>query len=151
MIQFPKTVEEHDLLPAWLEKRIPHLDIGSDCWCLGVWRDEKLAAVAGFYNYRKVDIELSFASDDPKWATKETVQWILAFPFLQLNCQRITAMVLKSNRRCRKLLRGTGFTEEGKHAHAGPNLETMFSYGMTQQDYLERYGQEITAITAASA
>lgn len=152
MIHIPATPQENDLLRAWLQKRINGLDIGSDAVCLGVWRDNKLAAVAAFYNYRNVDIELSFAADDPRWATKQTIRWILAYPFLQVGTQRVTAMVAKSNKRCRKLLRGAGFDEEGRHRHAGQNLETMFSYGMTRQYYIERYdsGQKEPTSAAAS-
>ncbi len=150
MIHFPQNIQETEFLRAWLQKRIPDTDIGDDSVCIGVWRNDKLASVAGFYNYRRADIEVSFASDDPKWATKETIACILAFPFMQLQTQRCTAMVLKSNKRCRKLLSGLGFKEEGRHAHAGPNLETMFSYGLTRQEYLKRYGQQITTRTAAA-
>ena len=151
MIQFPNSQDESDLLRAWLQKRIPDLDCGNDSWCLGVWREGKLAAVAAFYNYRHVDIELSFAADDPRWATRQTISWILAFPFVQLETQRVTAMVAKSNKRCRKLLRGAGFLEEGRHRHAGPQLETMFSYGMTRHDYMDRYVEKVTTRAAASA
>ena len=148
MIQIPATKDESRLLQAWLEHRVPNLDCGESAFCLGVWRDEKLAAVAAFYNFRRVDVEMSFASDNPRWATKQTIAWILAYPFLQLETQRVTAMVQKSNKRCRKLLRGAGFMEEGRHRHAGPQLETMFSYGMTRQDYMDRYGQKVTASAA---
>lgn len=151
MILFPKTIEETEFLRAWLEERLPDTNLGNDSVCIGVWRDDKLAAVAGFCNYKHVDIEISFASDNPRWATKETIAYILAFPFMQLKTQRCTAMVLKSNKRCRKLLNGLGFKEEGRHAHAGPNLETMFSYGMTRQDYMKRYGFQITTDSAAAA
>ena len=151
MIHYPATGEENEFLRAWLEQRIPGVNIGDDSVCIGVWRDGKLAAVAGFYDYKTVDIELSFAADDPRWATKQTITYILAFPFVQLETQRCTAMVLKSNKRCRKLLLGVGFNEEGRHAHAGPNLETMFSYGMTRQGFIERYGSQISTVATAAA
>lgn len=139
MIHYPANIQEIEWLRAWLQKRLPDTDIGNDSVCLGVWRNGKLAAVAGFYNYRHVDIEISFAADDPRWATKQTIAWILGYPFLQLKTQRVTAMVAKSNKRCRKLLLGAGFLEEGRHRDAGRNLETMFSYGMTNRDYQRRY------------
>lgn len=155
MIFFPKTPQENAFLKAWLEKRLDGVRAGDDSWCLGVWRADKLAAVAAFTNYRTVDIEILFASDNPRWATKQTIAWILAFPFVQLGTQRCTAMVLKSNKRVRKLLLGTGFKEEGRHLHAARNLETVLSYGMTRVYYLERYGslngKEKSADTAASA
>ncbi len=150
MIQFPKSPEENEFLRAWIQQRIPDTDVGDDSVCIGVWRDEKLAAVAAYYHYRKADIEVSFASDNPRWATKQVITYILAFPFVQLQTQRCTAMVLKSNKRCRKLLHGLGFKEEGRHAHAGPNLETMFSYGLTNQEYVKRYGIKISTSTAAA-
>lgn len=152
MIYFPKEATENEFLKAWLEKRLPGTLLGPDSWCLGIVRDGKLAAVAGFNNYRTVDIEIQFASDNPRWATKQTIAWVLAFPFVQLKTQRVTAMVLKSNKRVRKLLLGTGFKEEGRHRHAAKNLETMLSYGMTRVDYMERYGgQKVTAVVAACA
>ena len=140
MILFPKNDQENAFLKAWLEKRLDGARAGSDSWCIGVWRDEKLAAVAAFTNYRHVDIEIMFASDNPRWATKQTIAYILAFPFVQLKTQRCSAMVLKSNKRVRKLLLGIGFKEEGRHLHAAKNLETILSYGMTRAYYMERYG-----------
>lgn len=158
MIVFPnpQKPEENEFLRAWLQKRLPDTPLGLDMWCLGVCREGKLAAVAGFMNYRTVDIEILFASDNPRWATKQTCAWILAFPFVQLATQRCTAMVLKSNKRVRKLLLGIGFREEGRHLHAAKNLETMLSYGMTRTYYMERYGslhgqQKEAADTAATA
>lgn len=153
MIYCPEKIEEHELLRKWLEKRIPYVSMGDDSVCIGVWRNGVLTAVAGFNNYRKVDIELSFAADNPKWATRQTIQGILAFPFIQLETQRCTCMVLKSNRRVRKLLTGIGFKEEGRHGHAGPQLETMLSYGMTRQKYMERYfdGKKEPAVAASGS
>lgn len=157
MIHYPSSTLEIEFLRQWLQKRVPDLNIGNDSVCLGVWRGKgeqaKLVAVAGFYNYRHVDIEISFAADDPRWASKQTITWILGYPFHQLKTQRVTAMVAKSNHRCRKLLRGAGFTEEGRHKHAGKNLETIFSYGLTREDYLKRYpviGQKEPAKSAAA-
>lgn len=158
MIVFPdpQKLEENEFLRAWLQKRLKDTVVGPETWCLGICRDEKLVAVAGFTNYRMVDIEILFASDNPRWATKQTFAWVLAFPFIQLGTQRCTAMVLKSNKRVRKLLIGAGFKEEGRHLHAARNLETMLSYGMTRVYYLERYGrlqigQKESADAAASA
>lgn len=155
MILFPKNDQENAFLKAWIEKRLDGTRVGSDGWCIGVWRDEKLAAVAAFTNYRGVDIEILFASDNPRWATKQTIAYILAFPFIQLKTQRCSAMVLKSNRRVRKLLLGIGFKEEGRHLHAAKNLETILSYGLTRAYFMERYGeklgQEKSAVTTARA
>lgn len=138
MIYFPKTPEENWALTQWLVERIPDVALGQ-YRCMAIYRGGKIAAVAGYSNYRTVDIEITFAADDPRWATRQTLTWIFSYPFVQLKTQRITAMVRKSNRRCRKLLKGVGFAEEGAHRHAGPNKETVFSYGMVRDDFEKRY------------
>lgn len=142
MILFP-SVEQNSFLQAWLQKRIPEANVGPEVQCLGIYRSDKLIAVAGFTNYRSVDIEILLAADHPRWATKQVFAWILGYPFLQLKTQRCSALALKSNKRVRKLLLGSGFREEGRHLHAAKNLETMMSYGITRVDYLKRYGHLI--------
>lgn len=153
MIIFP-TPEQNLFLKAWIEERLQaSLGRPADVQCLGVMRDKRLLAVAAYNNYKTLDIELSFAAEDPRWATKQTVTWILSYPFVQLKTQRVTAVVKKSNRKARRLLLGVGFKEEGAHRHAGANLETTFSYGMVRPDFMERYlsGKEKPAGTASRA
>lgn len=142
MILFP-SAEQNEFLRAWIQQRLPDAYVGHDTQCLGIYRDEKLVAVAAFTNYRRVDIEILLAADHPRWATKQVFAWILGYPFLQLNTQRCSALVLKSNKRVRKLLLGSGFREEGRHLHAAKNLETMLSYGITRVEYMKRYGHLI--------
>jgi RimJ/RimL family protein N-acetyltransferase len=138
-VYFPKTLDENRFFLAWIGKRIPYASFG-DSQCIAVYRSDKIAAVICYTNYRKVDIEMSFASDNPRWATRQMIAVLLSFPFVQLKVQRVTSMILKSNKRARKLIVGAGFVEEGAHRHAGPNKELMLSYGMTRDDFLKRYG-----------
>lgn len=151
MIEFPASEARNAFLKAWIEQRLQS-NLGQ-CACLGVWRDEKLVAVCAYNNYKTFDIELSFAADSPRWATKQVVTWLLSYPFVQLKTQRITALVKKSNRRARKLLMGVGFKEEGCHRHSAANLETVFSYGLLRTEFTERYlsGIEKSADAAARA
>jgi len=159
LIVFP-TPEQNLFLKAWVEQRL-NAALG-DCRCLGVMRDNRLVAVAAFNNYKEFpvgskripcDIELSFASDNPRWATRQVVTWILSYPFVQLKTQRVTLLVKKSNRIARKLAIGLGFQHEGTHAHAANNLEAVMSYGLTRVDFMERYlsGLKTSTDTAASA
>ena len=151
MIEFPANEARNAFLRAWIEQRLQS-NLGQ-CACLGVWRDEKLVAVCAYNNYKTFDIEINFAADSPRWATKQVVTWLLSYAFVQLKTQRVTALVKKSNRRARKLLTGIGFKEEGTHRHAAANLETVFSYGILRTEFTERYlnGFKAPAVTAASA
>lgn len=150
MILFPDD-RQNLFLKAWIEKKLES-NLG-DCRCLGVFRNDRLEAVAAFNNYKTYDIEISFAAESPRWATKQVVTWILSYPFVQLGTQRVTALVKKSNKRARKLLVGVGFKEEGCHPHAAANLETVFSYGLTKVKFMERYldGIEETASPSSAA
>lgn len=145
MIIFPDD-KQNPFLKAWIEKRL-EAPLGV-CQCIAVMRDNKLVAVAAYSNYRvngdvPLDIEVSFAADTPRWATRQAVAGVLAYPFLSLGTQRVTALCRKSTRKARRLLVGIGFREEGAHRHAALNRETVFSYGMIRTDYLERYlGQQ---------
>jgi len=151
LIEFPADDNRNRFLKAWIEQRLQS-DLGQ-CACLGVWRDERLVAVCAYNNYKTFDIELSFAGDSPRWATKQVITWLLSYPFIQLKTQRVTALVKKSNRRARKLLVGVGFKEEGCHRHSAANLETVFSYGLLKTEFTERYlnGIKEPARTAARA
>lgn len=154
MILFPDD-RQNAYLKAWVEKRLD-APLGQ-CRCLGVIRNDKLLAVAAFSNFRKagdiaLDIEISFASDSPRWATRQVVGGILSYPFLSLGTQRVTALCKKSTRKARRLLVGVGFREEGSHPHAAPNREMVMSYGMTKPQYLERYiGQQQKVSTDTTA
>lgn len=149
MIEFPGTEARNQFLKAWIEQRLES-NLGQAA-CLGVWRDDRLVAVCAYNNYKKFDIEINFAADHPRWATKQVVTWLLSYPFVQLKTQRVTALVKKSNRRARKLLVGIGFKEEGCHPHSAANLETVFSYGLLRPKFMEKYLSGVEAPTGTAA
>ena len=47
------------------------------------------------------------------WLSRRTLRVLLGYPFGQLGCHRITAIVAKKNRRSRRLVEGLGFKLEG--------------------------------------
>lgn len=139
MIVYPETKEHNLFMQKWIEKRLPdQVELG-DASCLGVVLDSKLVCVVAYNNYRKTDIELNIAADNPRFLSRSNVAGLLAYPFIQLKVRRVSALVNKTNVRCRKMAKGMGFVEEGKLRHAGPNKEAMFLYGMTADDYFARY------------
>jgi L-amino acid N-acyltransferase YncA len=99
--------------------------------------------VVAFDNYRgEAGLELSIASDNPRWATRQTIATLLMYPFGQLNCRRVTAFVLKGNKRSRRFVEGIGFKLEGKLRDAGKNNEPMLVFGLTKRDFVARYIKE---------
>jgi len=107
----------------------------SDCQCLAGLDDDEIVAVVCFFNYRWPNIEVGFFSDSPRWAlNRALVAEALSYPFVQLNCQRITALVEKRNKPARKMVQRLGFIEEGKLRKASPNGD-MFIYGLLPGDF----------------
>jgi len=152
IIVYPKSTQENLELCKWVENRIPGFSAGN-AQCIAVCNEKEILAVACYNNYYLgLDIEVSFAADHPRWAHKQVIADLLAYPFFQMNVQRVTARAAKSNKRIRRFMQGIGFVEEGKLRHAGKNNESMFIYGITREDYLKRYNgkQETTGTTPST-
>jgi RimJ/RimL family protein N-acetyltransferase len=86
--------------------------------------------VAIFHNYRQNDIEVTFITATPRWATLGTIRGILHYPFKQLGVKRMTAITMKSNKKARKLLTGLGFVLEGVHPFAATDCTSACTYGL---------------------
>ena len=104
---------------AWVAARIPHMAAGEGfgpCAAIGV-ADESGRALGGvvFSNFqpRYRSIEVSFAAETPRWLTARLIGGILSYPFVQLGCQRITAVTPRRAARARRFLDRFGFRREG--------------------------------------
>lgn len=109
---------------------------------LGVGRDGQLIAGVVYYNYEPRDrnIYVHIASDSPRWSAPSTMRVLFAYPFIQLDCVRITALIPRSNRRCREFTmgdrkrKGMGFREEGCHPLGFLAKEDLMSYGLLRKN-----------------
>ena len=100
----------------WVSARIPQVTTMPGGYvAIGVARDGSLTGGALFTNYRPCpgggDIEVWCAGKG--WLSRRVIRAILAYPFLQLGCHRLTALTPKGNRPSRRLLEGLGFKFEG--------------------------------------
>lgn len=104
--------------------------------CMGFARDNKLACVVITYHRTTDGVFCSFAADNPRWASKENIaawgHWI----FGQLGAKRVTATILKGNKRSRKFTEGIGFKYEGKVRKAVDG-EDMIIYGLLKNEHDE--------------
>lgn len=117
MIFAPDTDMERQRLLVWAKDRLPQIDdFGPPEMTIpiGIVRSGELLAVAVWHNFRGTNIEVSFAADSPRWATKQSVRFVIGFPFWYIpGVRRVSAICEQRNKRVRKLLRGIGFREEG--------------------------------------
>lgn len=82
---------------------------------LGVVRHGRLLGGAVFDRYSDDgrDIMMSAAFDDPRWCTRKTLRALYSYPFLQLDCRRMTAITQSDNADAIKALIQMGFEHEG--------------------------------------
>jgi len=103
----------------WVGRRIPHVGSGEafgPCAAIGVAaEDGQLQGGVVFSNWQPGcrSIEASFASETPRWLTRRIIGAILAYPFDQLDCQRITAVTPRRAKAARRFLDAFGFKREG--------------------------------------
>jgi RimJ/RimL family protein N-acetyltransferase len=139
------TAEQNQLLSAWLNKRLG--GGATECQCFAVMDGEKLVGVVKYFNYRWPNIEMAFLCEDYRWAlNRDGILKAFIYPFVQLKCHRVTAIIERKNKVARKMVQRLGFKEEGMLRKAGPKGD-MFVYGLLPEDLkLRKYhGQPIAA------
>lgn len=103
----------------WVGKRIPHMgdsEAFGPCAAIGVVNDDGyLVAGVVFHNYveRYRIVEISMAASNVRWASRATLTGLLAYPFEQLNCVRVTTITPRKNKRALTFNRKLGFKQEG--------------------------------------
>lgn len=132
------------MLCAWAESKITGAKF-ANYQTIGVLRDGKIAAVAVYHEYRHPSIEMSFAADSPRWATRQVIYTLMAYPFDQLEVRRVTAITRKKNRKIRRLIEGIGFKLEGtlRFAYDKPNDDACV-YGFFRENLEKLNGKENT-------
>jgi RimJ/RimL family protein N-acetyltransferase len=119
-------------LAQWAGARLGVPDFGLSV-AIGVARNSEIVAVALFNNYRHPNIEITFVTSTPRWATRQTIAVILRYPFKQLGCKRLTAVTEATNQPARAFLCRLGFTQEGYHPDALPTGDAV-TYGLLAKD-----------------
>lgn len=148
-----KLVLGHDAeVAAWVASRLYY--VGQDGFgpnrAVGLALNDELIGGVVYHDYRPSckDIQMSIAATTARWATPGTVRWLLAFPFFQYGCQRVTALVPRKNKRSRRFNEGIGFKLEGVVRRGFGNDDCMI-YGMLKTEAKKWFkeseiGQKVT-------
>lgn len=110
--------DQSDAVAAWVAKRCPYVVRGFDpCVAAGVVSEDGRVLLGGvvFHHFHPEfkTIEVSLAAITPRWLTRRILQQLMAYPFDQLKCQRITTGTPKKYKAARKFLQTFGFKHEG--------------------------------------
>jgi RimJ/RimL family protein N-acetyltransferase len=129
-----------ELVAAYLKERIR--DMGEaptkDFEAIGVVKGGRLIGGVVYTEYKEIapgqhDIRMHCAGE-PGWLTKATIRLFFSYPFLQLRCVRVTAVVSKANVRARDLDERLGFKLEGCIKDGFGTGRDGVIYGMTRRD-----------------
>lgn len=82
-------------------------------------------------------IEISMASEDPRWAQKGIIRALLHYPFIQLRCHIVICTTNRTNKRTRKFLEGIGFSERGTVPNR-PYADDTIIYAMRIETAIKR-------------
>lgn len=82
-------------------------------------------------------IEISMASEDPRWAQKGIISALLSYPFVQLRCHVVICTTNRTNKRTRKFLEGIGFCERGTVPNR-PYADDTIIYALRIEEAIKR-------------
>lgn len=123
----------HDAAVArWAGERLGIVNWGP-CTAIGIVRNDALVGAAVFNNFVWPNIEISFVTTSRHWGTPLAVRAIMRYPFLQLDCKRLTSTTHADNAPTRAFLLRMGFRQEGVHIDALPDGDAI-SFGLLRKD-----------------
>ena len=108
------------LVAKWVELHIPSMLGGAGfgpCTAIGVVNaNEQPVAGVVFHDYQPHlrSVQISCAAETPRWLTKKLAGLIMAYPFSQLGCTRVTAITPSGTKAsASRFLERFGFVREG--------------------------------------
>lgn len=115
----PTTVDGIDqIVAAWVATQLdmPAERFGQ-CAAIGIVHRGQLVAGVVYNWYRRYEegavMEASIAAATPKWATRQVLGAIFAYPFQQMQVTRLQVTCRKSNKHARKFVARLGFKMDG--------------------------------------
>jgi RimJ/RimL family protein N-acetyltransferase len=101
---------------------------------LGIVRNRKIVGGAIYNEFTGWSCAVTVFVDSPFWCKPETLCTLYTYPFCQLNCTRVEALIGRNNRKARRIMKHMGWTEEGCHPLRFNGVEDAISYGMLRQN-----------------
>ena len=125
---------EDALIVPWVAERIHETDFGA-CSSIGQIEDGQVICGVVYNWYLGSSVAMHVAAEPGKrWLTREFLYAVFAYPFLQLNCNRVTGMVRVDNWKARKLDEHLGFVQEGIVRQLTHDKTDMILYGMLKDE-----------------
>lgn len=117
-------------LCEWVMRRCGTESKFDNANAIGLVRDGRLVVAVVYNNFHWPDICMHVAAEPGAlWAWPFFVRHAFAYPFLQLNCRRVTGLVARKNTDSQRLCQRMGFELEGVMKEALPH-DDLLIYGL---------------------
>ena len=136
ILRTPRDPQARAELLWWAQQRLRGVQFAPEtAMPVAVIVSDTIAAVAVYHMRRGVNIEMSIASDTPRWASRMVIAELLALPFNVLSAHRITAIVRSDNTHSRQFVERLGFKYEGYMPDAFEDADAVV-FGLTKIRWL---------------
>ena len=121
----------------WVKERVKYSGNGwKDYTAIGVMDKEVMVAGVVYHDYHGHSIQMSIATETPKWASRRIIGLLFDYPFRQLGCVRVTALTSPDNHASRNMLWRLGFKREGRVRKGYGTTDTLI-YGLLREEALK--------------
>lgn len=126
--------QEERIVP-WVGQRVDEDRFGEDCVALGLEEDGELIAGVVFNWYTGASISMHVAAEPGRrWLNRDFLYRCFAYPFLQLNCNRVTGLVKVNNLDAQRFDEHLGFVKEGVIRQGADDKTDLILYGMLKSE-----------------
>lgn len=125
-----------------------------ECTSLALCEDGDIIAGVIFEGYFAGSINIHVAAiPGRRWMTRQFLQETFYYPFVQLDCHRLTGVVADSNEEAKRFDEHLGFVREGRIRKGAPDGTDLIIYGMLKEEcrFLPKEKEHGQALAAASA
>lgn len=126
--------QEERIVP-WVGQRVDEDRFGEDCVALGLEEDGELIAGVVFNWYTGASISMHVAAEPGRrWLNRDFLYRCFAYPFIQLNCNRVTGLVRVDNLDAQRFDEHLGFVKEGVIRQGADDKTDLILYGMLKSE-----------------
>ena len=122
-------------IAVWMKQHLPLLELSTPYTAIGVTdSDNRLVGAVLYDNFVKFNIHTHIVLTSPSAMTPMFLGEAFRYPFEQLKCPRITALVSAQNQRSKRLCKRLGFKLEGICREAYPDGSDLYIFGMLKRE-----------------
>ena len=126
---------QDDRVVDFVTSHVSDLEFSAGVNTLGLEEDGELIAGVVFENYTGSSITIHVAAVEGKrWLNKDFLFRVFAYPFLQLECNRLTGLVRADNQTAQKFDEHLGFVKEGVMRKGATDGTDYIIYGMLKEE-----------------